>query len=215
MRLRAPERRQQLLDAAKRLVGRQGFHSLSIESVAREAGITRPIIYTHFDDLRGLMEALIDRELVRALDQLAAVLPASLAEGDPAQVLLGALRGYLEVVRADPVTWRLVLMPPEGAPAVLRDHITKGRAEVVAGLTSVVATGLRSGWQSPDPELTARLLSAVADDGARLVLTDPDGYPVERILRHAAWALEQVGGSASAAPLGSTVRRGEERPEIR
>jgi hypothetical protein len=113
---------------------------------------------------------------------------------------LTALRGYLEVVGADPVTWRLVLMPPEGAPAGLRDQITRGRTDVVARLAGVVAPGLGRGWESPDPELTARLMSAVADDGARLVLTDPGTYPVERILRHAAWALQQVGPSGGRRP---------------
>jgi hypothetical protein len=91
-------------------------------------------------------------------------------------------------------------MPPEGAPAVLRDQITRGRTDVVARLAGMVAPGLGRGWESPDPELTARLMSAVADDGARLVLTDPDSYPVERILRHAGWALQQVGRSGGREP---------------
>ena len=32
------------------------------EAVAREAGITRPVVYGHFGDLRGLLEALVERE---------------------------------------------------------------------------------------------------------------------------------------------------------
>ena len=52
--------------------------------------------------------------------------------------LVAALRGYLEAVRADPATWRLVLMPPEGAPAVLREHITRGRTAVVGHLAETI-----------------------------------------------------------------------------
>src|SRR5688500_15633365 len=127
-RMSAAERRRQLLDVTRAIVAEQGFHAVSIEAVARRAGITRPVVYGHFSDLPGLLEALVDQEGGRALGQLAAVLPGDLAAGDPRELLLRALRGYLEAVQAEPVTWRLVLMPPEGAPAVLRERIAQGRA---------------------------------------------------------------------------------------
>jgi AcrR family transcriptional regulator len=188
----AEERRQQLLDATKAIVDRSGFHAVSIEAVAREAGITRPVVYGHFQDLGGLLEALVEREGVRALQQLAAVMPADLDDGDPVEGLLGALRGYLAAVQGDPVTWRLVLMPPEGAPDILRRQIADGRSAVVAQLAEAARPGLGPGRESPDPEMTARMLSAVADEAARLLLTNPAEYPVERILAHARWWLEQL-----------------------
>jgi AcrR family transcriptional regulator len=191
-RMAAHERREQLLDVTKAIVAENGFHAVSIEAVAREAGISRPIVYEHFGDLAGLLEALIDRESARALAQLAEVLPADLGAGDPSEQLLAGLRGYLEAVRSDPVTWRLVLLPPEGAPKILHDHITRGRAAVVDQLTRAVGPGFGGGGESPDPELTARMLSAFADEAARLLLTDPERYPVERILAHATWSLGQL-----------------------
>ena len=189
-RLSAEARREQLLDVTKAIVAREGFHAVSIEAVAREAGITRPVVYGHFRDLQTLLEALVEREGARALTQLAAVLPTSLAEGDPRETLLAGMRGYLEAVQADPVTWRLVLMPPEGAPVVLREHVEQGRAAVVAALAGTVGPALGPGRASPDPELTARMMSALSDEGARLVLTDPEHYPPERILEHTRWFLE-------------------------
>jgi AcrR family transcriptional regulator len=191
-RMSAEERRRQLLDVTRAIVAERGFHEVSIEAVAREAGITRPVVYGHFTDLPGLLEALVDQESQRALGQLAQVLPADLAAGDPRELLLGALRGYLEAVQAEPVTWRLVLMPPEGAPAVLRDRIAQGRAAVVAQLAQAMSPGLGAGRESPDPELTARMLSALADEAARLLLTDPRRYPTERLLAHAGWLLNEL-----------------------
>lgn len=186
----AEQRREQLLDATKRVVERHGFHGVSIEAVAREAGITRPIVYGHFHDLSGLLEALIERESERALAQLAKVLPHDLS-GDPAETLLAGLRGYLEAVRADPVTWRLVLMPQEGAPPALHEHINAGRGAVVAQLAAAMGPGLGT-EPPPDPELAARMLSAFADEAARLLLTDPERYSVDRILAQAAWGLGQL-----------------------
>ena len=136
---------------------------------------------------------MVEREGARALAQLATVLPTRLAPGaSPREDLLAALRGYLEAVSADPVTWRLVLMPPEGAPPVLRERITAGRDAVVATLAEVVRPGLGPGTESPDPQLTARTLSAVADEAARLLLTDPETYPIERLVGHADWLLSRL-----------------------
>jgi AcrR family transcriptional regulator len=195
-RLSAEARREQLLDATKAIVAREGFHAVSIEAVAREAGITRPIVYGHFQDLPGLLEALVEREGRRALRQLAAVLPENLGAGDPREQLIAALTGYLEAVEHDPGTWRLVLMPPEGAPQVLQRHVANGREAVLAVLASAVQPGIgppRPGRESPDPELTARMLSATADEAARLLLTDPQAYPVRRLVAHARWVLSQLG----------------------
>ena len=186
-RMQAGERRQQLLDATKAIVAERGFHAVSIEAVAREAGITRPIVYGHFHDLPGLLEALVERETARALSQLRIVGPDDLAE-DPREALLASLRAYLEAVRDDPATWRLVLMPPEGAPAILHDLIADGREAVLEQLTRAVGPRI----ESPDPELFAHTLSAIADEGARLLLTDPERYPVERILRFAGWLMQEL-----------------------
>ena len=189
-RMSAAARREQLLDVTVELAAEVGFHRVSIEAVARRAGITRPIVYEHWGDLQGLLEAMVGRENDRALAQLAEVLPAELDTGDPAAALTAALRGYLEAVRAEPARWRLVLMPPEGAPELLRERIAAGRAGVIAALASVVGPGL----ESPDPPLTAATISAVADEAARLTLDDPETYPVDRLVTHAAWVLERLAG---------------------
>lgn len=178
MRLSAEERREQLLGVTKRIVLEQGFHAVSIEAVARDAGISRPIVYGHFSDLPGLLEALVDREGARALAQLEGVLPQT--------DLLEALRAYLQVVSDDPDTWRLVLMPQEGAPRLLHDRIARGREAVVARL----AAGLRPSSDLPDPELSAHLMSAYADEAARLVLTGR--YSPERILELSRWLLRRL-----------------------
>jgi AcrR family transcriptional regulator len=191
-RLTGAARREQILDATKEIATRRGFHNVSIDAVAREAGISRPIVYDHFRDLPGLLEALIEREAARSRAQIAALLPVDLS-GEPRDVLLAALRRYLEAAEADPDTWRLVLMPAEGAPESLRAHIETGRAEAIEALTAAVRPGLLDGVVSPDPELTARTLSAISDEAVRMLLTDPERYPVERVLAHAEWLLGRIG----------------------
>src|SRR3954453_15693134 len=171
MRMTGEQRREQLLDVTKAIVVRDGFHAVSIEAVARAAGITRPIVYGHFEDLGGLLEALVEREALGALTE----------PPDQFDDLLGALTAYLNAVRADPDTWRLVLVPQEGAPRLLHQRIAAGRAAVVERLAQSLDP-----QELPDPELTAHMLSAYADEAARLTL---QGYQVDRILRLTSWIL--------------------------
>ncbi len=191
-RLSAAERREQLLDATKTIVDRQGFHAVSIEAVARQAGITRPIVYSHFRDLAGLLEALIEREGDRALAQLATFTPAEVGEDDPHGLLLSAMRAYMETAENDPITWKLVLMPPEGAPELLQERIRNGRAAVVGQLARAVQPLLTGGSAPPDPELTALMLSTLADEVVRLRLTAPERYSRERLIDQTRWFLERL-----------------------
>src|SRR3989442_8903266 len=62
-RMRGPERRAQLLAVARRVFGRNGFHSASMDTVAKEAGVTKPILYDHFPSKKHLYVALLDGDL--------------------------------------------------------------------------------------------------------------------------------------------------------
>jgi AcrR family transcriptional regulator len=188
----ASARREQLLDVTTDLIAEAGFPAVSIQSVARRAGISRPIVYEHFGDLSGLLEALVEREVARALEQVAETELTDLSEGDPPELMLDSLRAYLGAVEQHPTTWRLVLMPPEGAPELLRTSIVSGRAAVLERLARAVRPISAPEQEMPDPELTARILSAVADEYARLLLTDPDGFPPERLLPHARWWIDRL-----------------------
>ena len=194
-RLTGPQRREQILDVTKALAGERGFHAVSIDAVARRAGITRPVVYSHFDDLTGLLRAMVEREGARAVEQLMALIPSETDTDDAAAMLTGSLRAFLEAVSDDPVTWRLVLVPAEGTPEVLRERALQIRAAVTQQLAAIVPTALAGGSteSSPDPELTALTLQAVSEEAARLILESPDEFSIDRVMRHAEWMLGLLG----------------------
>jgi AcrR family transcriptional regulator len=197
-RLSREARREQLLDVTKAIVGADGLHAVSIDRVAREAGISRPIVYEHFNDLGGVLHALLDREGARALGQLQSFVPAAASHAPVNDVLLAMLAAYLDAVTSDPVTWRLMLMPPEGAPGFLRKRVDQARAEVIEHLTRMLESTALPGGQvtSPDPPLTASTLQALADHWAQLILADPSSFDRDRILRQAEWALAHFAAPA-------------------
>lgn len=173
-----------------RLALEGSFHEITIESVARRAGITRAVVYQHFGDLETLLRTVVQRETERAMVQVSATTPTDLSDGDPQTLMLESLHAFLSAARDHPVTWGLVLMPPAGAPEILRRSIARGRASVLTQLTGAVRPVLDSEPEAGDAELTARMLSALSDEYARLVLTDPERFSPERLVCHARWWLE-------------------------
>jgi AcrR family transcriptional regulator len=198
-RLSAPARREQLLDVTARLAADRGFHAISIEAISARAGVTRALVYNHFRDLHELLEAVIDRETSRALAQVSETTLTNLSEGDPRELMLDALDAYLNAIRSSPTTWRLVLMPPEGAPPTLHAKIADGRAAVLERLSRAVEPLTDRGTEPRDAELTARVLSAISDEYARLLLTDPDRFPPQRLLQHARWWLARTPAAHQSA----------------
>lgn len=190
----AEGRREQLLDVATQVASEKGFPSVTIEEVARRAGISRAMVYEHFGDLHRLLTAAVEREMKRALSQVSETALTELSEGPPVELMLTSLSSFLHAVKTHPTTWRLVLMPTEGAPDILRERIEAGRADVLEQLAGAVRPVLEAGPESPDAELTARLLSAISDEYARLVLADPVRFPPDRLLTHARWMLELAVG---------------------
>src|SRR6476659_9305582 len=77
-RMPPEQRREQLIDAALSVIIEQGYSGVSIEAIARTAGVTRPVVYDHFPNLGSLLQALIEREERYSLEQLARVVPDDL-----------------------------------------------------------------------------------------------------------------------------------------
>jgi AcrR family transcriptional regulator len=182
-RLPAEQRREQLLDVVTKLVLDEGFGAVSIDRVAREAGIARTVVYSQFGNLEGLLNALVDRAAARAVGQVSAVIPEMPVNRDPDALLVDAVRAFTMLVRDHPRLWRLVLFPVEGAPPIVRERVAEGRAAVFALLEPLVEWGIeqRGGPEGIDTELLARGLMTMGEDAARIVLAEPERFPPERI----------------------------------
>lgn len=62
----SPEKRRSLiLDHTAEIVARDGVAALSMEKIGKEAGISKSLVYTYFDNLTELLRELLQRELKR------------------------------------------------------------------------------------------------------------------------------------------------------
>ena len=188
-----PERREQVIDAALQVIVEQGYAGVSIEAIARTAGVTRPVIYDHFPNLGALLQALIEREERIALAQLAEVIPGPEFAGsaDPVTVLGSGVRRFLEAVKSRPPTWRIILLPLDGTPAIVREHVETNRTRIIERLEQLVVWGAGVNAGKLDVELAASSILALAEEAGRRVLTDPRQFSPER---YEQFVLAIVGG---------------------
>lgn len=105
----ARERRRQLLEAADRVVLRDGPQA-SMNAIAAEAGITKPILYRHFGDKGGLYRALAKRHTDALLDALRAALDAPAERRERVEATLDT---YLAAIEARPQVYRFLMHPAE------------------------------------------------------------------------------------------------------
>lgn len=216
----APEvRRTQLLDVTLDLITEEGFAAVTVEAVARRAGVTRPVIYDQFGDLDGLLVALLDREEAAALTPLLAIVGEDLGDDvDPEAFLVYAVETFFTAVLDAPRTWRLVVMPPRGRTPELEARVTASRAVIVARVAALLAWGIdrRGGPDGLDPALLARIVVAAGEDGVRMMLDDPDRFPPRRlaVLAREGLALLPPDATPAGAPAPSLpVRPPRAEPE--
>lgn len=182
-RMTGEARREQILDVTHAIVDAEGFHAATPNRVAMAAGVNRSLIYQQFGSPAALFVALIDREADRAAAQFANAITGTQnpqADGFLARVFEGVLRA----ADGHGATWRLFLVPPQGAPPELHERLADAEAAVRGFLAREL---LRSMPDLPDPDYTARIVYAVGRELLQLRLSDPDEATPERLHALLGW----------------------------
>ena len=113
----APEiRRRQIIDATLRVAEKSGFSELTVDAIAAAAGITRPVVYDLFGDLKGLLAATLEDAMQRAMAAVDSAIPAEIPSAPPEDVLTAALLTFLEAVRAVTTTPDLGVSGADAGP---------------------------------------------------------------------------------------------------
>jgi AcrR family transcriptional regulator len=113
-RLPVAERRALIVEAAGRLFGARRYDGTRLEDVAAAAGVTKPVLYRHFDSKRALYLALLERHR-EDLGSFAAAIPAHGALEDR---LRAVLEVWLDYVEAHSYAWKMLFRDTGGGPEV-------------------------------------------------------------------------------------------------
>jgi AcrR family transcriptional regulator len=129
-----------------------------MDDIAREAGMTKPILYAHFGDKAGLAAAMSDRFASELVPQVLGAFAQDLA---PTEMVRTAIDTFIGFVQADPAVYRFLVRGFTGSESPFVD------TELVKAfglqLAQVLRTGLRNAGEDSGPaELWAfALLGAV------------------------------------------------------
>ncbi|HEY4026479.1 MAG TPA: TetR/AcrR family transcriptional regulator [Candidatus Dormibacteraeota bacterium] len=103
-RLRPDARRRQLVEVGVRLFSQVPYHELSLEEVAEQAGISRPLVYRYFPTKRAFYVEALRFAAEQLLD-----LVERASVGEPEQALRGGLSTYLGYVEEHAHAYRAIL----------------------------------------------------------------------------------------------------------
>jgi len=183
-----PERRRPLvLDAAFGLFMRRGYESTSMEAIAAEAGVTKPVVYACYPSKAELFEALLGREEERVLGEIQASLPAAADLEDPETVLVDAFTAFLGAVTASPDAYRVVFLGEGGANAAVARRVRRGRQMQVDAVAALAWGWFDGRGGEPDSELASRLIAhaivGLGEAGARALLSEPESWTPQTLGR--------------------------------
>lgn len=170
-RLPRARRREQIVAAATEAFARAGYAATSLDDIAIEAGVSRVILYRHFESKAELYEAVLDR----VGDVLAAHVNERVGGYTEA-----SLDGFVDAAAAEPAGFRL-LFQHAGREAEFRERADRFRADITEAayvqISALVPNPSWARWASQlAPAVAIEAIIAWLDAGR----PDPD-MAAERI----------------------------------
>ncbi len=183
-RLPAGERREQILDVAMGVFARKGYHGASMNDVAEAAGVTKPVLYQHFDSKQDLYLALIDEVGHRMITSIQKATAG--ATTGKAQTELG-FRAYFRWVAEDHDAFLLLFATQASRDAAATAAIRKITSEAASAIAPLIAVAI-----DPEKQRTiAHGLVGLAEGVSRRLVEAGDRFDADelgRLVANLAWA---------------------------
>jgi AcrR family transcriptional regulator len=159
-RMRAPERREQLLQVARKVFAKGGYQTVTMDDVARQAGVTKPILYDHFPSKRDLYQGLLEADLTALEERIRTAIETSSGNRER---IRGSFQAYFDFVDDEGAGFRLLMKEAVGAEEEFRDLIGRFRERVLALVTEVMTRESRGNLSRKEAEEVALGLIGMAE----------------------------------------------------
>jgi AcrR family transcriptional regulator len=142
-RLTRSERKEQtrsgLLDAARRVFVRKGFHGATLDEIAEEAGYTKGAVYSNFADKDALFLAVLEQHYERRVAAQRQLF-AELDDRDLEVARRAVARGIYAAYERDPAWWALVadFSTHASRDPELREQLRGLREWFLAGMAELI-----------------------------------------------------------------------------
>jgi AcrR family transcriptional regulator len=184
VRLPAEERREQILDVAVQVFARQGFHGTSMNDVAEVAGVTKPVLYQHFESKRELFQALLDAVGARMLNAIRE--GTAEATDGRSRTELG-FRSYFRWVAADHDAFMLLY----GGASRRDQEFSRAVRRVTNGMVQAIAPLIAADIDDEHRLTLAHALVGLAEGASRRLVERGQEFDPDEIARQVsdlAWA---------------------------
>jgi AcrR family transcriptional regulator len=172
--MRGPERRAQLLEVARRVFGNAGFHGVSMDTVAKEAGVTKPILYDHFPSKKDLYLALIDADLAMLHERVREALAAPTGNRER---IRASFQAYFDFVDEHAEGFRLLMQEAVGAEEEFRRRVAAVRDRILAEVADLIVRESRGRLDREHAEIVALALIGMVETVAQ---REPGGSAAKR-----------------------------------
>ena len=160
-RLPRAVREQQMLDAAVQMFSINGYHETSMDAIAAEARISKPMLYLYYGSKEELFGACLNRELGRFIEAIGADVNVKAAlKKSPRELLRLTILSVLNYIDANRASW-IVLYTQATSSQAFAHTVREGRERII----DMVARLLESGTRNPSPDSDFHMM-AVALVGA-------------------------------------------------
>jgi AcrR family transcriptional regulator len=162
----------QLLDVAEVLFAARGFEGTSIEDIAREAGVTRPMVYAHYASKDVIFLECVRR--ARAELELGIREPEIMIEAgaDVTTVMERAGEVFFGLLERDPRRWMVLFNPSTALSPELSDRMLEMRRHTIERIAEMVRHF--SDADAEQAEAYAFAISGVGEQLGRFWLARPD-----------------------------------------
>jgi AcrR family transcriptional regulator len=167
-----PERREQLLDVARRVFGRGGFHQVSMDTVAKEAGVTKPILYDHFPSKKELYLSLLEADLAALHEKVRTAIES--APGNRERIR-GSFQAYFEFVDEHAEGFRILMQEAVGADRDYQERVSLVRGDILHDVTEVIERESQGRLAQGEARVVALGLIGMVETVAQNDLTAPAG----------------------------------------
>lgn len=128
--------RQEIIDAALRLLAERSYSGLSLREVTREAGISPGAFYRHFDSMEALGLVLIDESFGALREMLR---DARAGKVDPKKITESSVDVLSKSVAEHPLHWRFIAQERSTGLTVVRHAISTEIRLITAELATDLA----------------------------------------------------------------------------
>jgi AcrR family transcriptional regulator len=137
-------REQQMLDAAVQMFSVNGYHETSMDAIAAQAEISKPMLYLYYGSKEDLFGACLDRELRRFIDAVRTDIDLT---RNPRELLRTTIGSFLRYIDTNRASW-IVMYTQATSSQTFAHTLREAREQII----DLVASLVRAGSSAPQPD---------------------------------------------------------------